>query len=482
MNQNFLKPNPCYEPNSSSFDQYQPLQSFVTQQLPHRSNEDIQLEMAKLIKNNRILLNNNIFPHKEASMEVLLAKERILKLIQGWDDKQIESWSLPEWLPQLLNESRTIDEMMKQREQAANMAVQQEQKEQEYLENSSNAIVTALPTKEPEYSLSMRYEHLSIILETESDDVIGSSAKNLVQIPSEYEVTFDDESDDDESLSNKDVPMENFKDYSNSLFDDEEINSDKIDPHYFNAESDLIESLSNQDTLIDSSPKFDYLKEFSGELMPTSIVNEECIKREHEEYISLMEKLLAINSFPRPLENFHANTIIETLPTSSIPVEDIDSLREEIDIFTGTDDLMPPGTESDDYDSEGDIHFLEELLVNDSISLSENESSNFDHHDDPSFPRPPPEPSDVEFLFDFESNSGELILAVMNNIDELIEDACFDLGEGEIDVFANIEDDDYFPFIFVIRMFVPYLTYLEVSPLLLSTRSEDTIFDPGISI
>nr|GEU50494.1 hypothetical protein [Tanacetum cinerariifolium] len=536
MNQNFFEPTPCYEPNSFSFDQYQHLQSFVTQQLPQRSNEDIRLEMAKLIKNNRILLNNNIFPHEEASMEVLLAKERILKLIQAWDEKQTELWSLPKLLPQLLNDSRTIDKMLKQREHAANLAVQQEQEEQaaqiftpywnfsminddeehsiqykEYLENSSNAITTVLPTEEPEYSLSMGYKHLSTIPETELDEVIKSSVKNLVQIPSEYEVTFDDESEcdvpvkdesslifttfsnplfdcnndftssDDVSLSNENVPMENFKVYSNSLFDDEEINSDKIDPHYFNTESDLIESLSNRDTLFDSSPKFDYLEEFSGELMPTSIINEERIKRECEEYISLMEKLLAINSFPRPLENFHANTINETLPTSTIPIEDSDSLREEIDIFTDMDDLMPPRIKSDDYDSERDIHFLEELLGNDSISIPKNESSNFDHNDDPSFPRPPPEPPDVKFFFDFEPNSGELISAVMNNIDELNKDECFDPGGGEIDVFANFKDDDYFPFIFVIRIFLPYLIYPKVSPLLLSAGSEDTIFYPGIS-
>nr|GFC44385.1 hypothetical protein [Tanacetum cinerariifolium] len=179
------------------------------------------------------------------------------------------------------------------------------------------------------------------------------------------------------------------------------------------------------------------------------------------------------------LENFH--TIIETLPTSPIPVKDSDTLREEIDIFTATNDLMPPGIESDDYESEGDIHFLEELLSNDSILLSKNKSSDFDHRDEPSFPRPPPEPLDVEVFFDFESDSRELISAVMNNIDELIKDECFDPGGGEIDVFANIEDDDFFPFIFFIRNFLPYLTYLEVSPLLLSTGSEDTIFDPGIS-
>nr|GEV74673.1 hypothetical protein [Tanacetum cinerariifolium] len=85
------------------------------------------------------------------------------------------------------------------------------------------------------------------------------------------------------------------------------------------------------------------------------------------------------------------------------------------------------------------------------------------------------------FTFDIKPDSGELISAVMNNIDELNEGECFNPGGGEIDVFANVEDDDYFPFIFVIRIFLPYLIYLEVSPLLLSTGSEDTIFDPGIS-
>nr|GEV21814.1 hypothetical protein [Tanacetum cinerariifolium] len=161
-------------------------------------------------------------------------------------------------------------------------------------------------------------------------------------------------------------------------------------------------------------------------------------------------------------------------------VEDVGLLREEIDIFTGTDDSLPPGIESDGYDSERDIHFLEELLVDDSIPILENEPSDFDHQDDPLFPRPPPKPPDVEFFFDFEPNSEEVISAVMNNIKKLNEDECFDPG-GEIDVFANVEDDDYFPFIFVNRIFLPYLIYPEVFPLLLSARSEDIIFDPGIS-
>nr|GFA42543.1 hypothetical protein [Tanacetum cinerariifolium] len=297
---------------------------------------------------------------------------------------------------------------------------------------------------QPEYSLSMEYEHLSTILETEFDEVI-ESAKNILPIPSEYEVTSDDESEcdvpvkdesspvftkfsnplfndnndftssDDESISDKDVPIEELKVYSNPLFYDEEIHSDKLDPYCFNDESDLVESLSNRDTLINYSSKFDFLEEFSGALLPTSIADEERIRREHTEYISLMERLFTINPCPRPMEN--SNTIIETLPTSTIPLEDSDSQREEIDIFTGTDELLTLSIKSDDYDSEGEINVLVALLVDDSISLPKNESFYFDHQDDPSFPRPLPEPPNAEF--EFEPNLGEVIAVLMNNIDEL---------------------------------------------------------------
>nr|GEV91350.1 hypothetical protein [Tanacetum cinerariifolium] len=358
-----------------------------------------------------------------------------------------------------------------------------------------------------------RYEHLSTISKTESDEVTESSAKNLLPIPSEYEVTSDDKSDDDESLLEEDVSIEEFKVYSNPLFDDEEINSDEINPHCFNVESDFAESLSNRDTLIDSSSKFDFLEEFSVALMPTSIADEERIRREHAEYINLTETLFTISSCPRPMEN--SNKIVETLPTSLILIKDSDSQREEIDIFTGTDELLPLSIKSDDYDSERDINVLEELLVDDSISLLEmsrftliikmirhfpvllrnhrmlkgdirfleelliddsilsDELSDANFEENPSIPQPPPEPPDDNF--DLEPG---VISAVMKDIDE--PDEHFNSG-GEILVSTNNEDVDYFPFMFVMRIFLPYLVLPEISLLLLSVESEDTIFDPGIS-
>ncbi|GJW47912.1 hypothetical protein Tco_0079558 [Tanacetum coccineum] len=203
-----------------------------------------------------------------------------------------------------------------------------------------------LPTREPEDSLIMGDEHLDTIPEKESDELIKSSVENLVPIPSESEDFSDNESEcdvpecdetsptfttfsnplfdsnddftssDDESLSDEDVPMENFKIYSNPLFDDEEIISPKIDPHYFNAESNLIESLLNRDILIDSSPKFDYLlEEFSGELAHIDPIPPGIEKADFdlEEEIRLVENLLYDNSSPRPPEELNleiADTII----------------------------------------------------------------------------------------------------------------------------------------------------------------------------
>ncbi|GJX05942.1 hypothetical protein Tco_0193874 [Tanacetum coccineum] len=297
---------------------------------------------------------------------------------------------------------------------------------------------------------SKRDEHIDTIPEKESDELIKSSVENLIPIPSESEVTFDNKSEcdmpvcddfttfsnplfdsnddftssDDESLSDEDIPMENFKIYSNPLFDDEEIISLKIDPHYFNAESNLIESLLNRDILIDSSPKFDYfLEEFSGELSHIDPIPPGIKKADFdlEEEIRFVENLLYDNSSPRPPEELNleiADTILESLSPFPILVEDSDSHMEEIDLFLAINDSMPLGIEDDDYDSEGDIRFPEEFLNNDSLPLPENESSNLDHFNDSSPSRSPPKPPDIEICFDFKPNTGVVTNKVVGDISE----------------------------------------------------------------
>ncbi|GJZ57600.1 hypothetical protein Tco_0613094 [Tanacetum coccineum] len=212
-------------------------------------------------------------------------------------------------------------------------------------------------------------EHLSTIPETESDGLIKSSVENLVPTPSESEDLSKDLSDIE---SECDVPVcDNFTTFSNPLFDadddfsssddesffdedvlkeiysnplfDEEIISTKIDPHHFNAESDLIESLLNQDTSIISSPKIDFI--FSR--------RSPCELRSIEIFI------------------LHRDLMKPTLnPEGEI------RLVENIFFFLARMDSIPPGIESDDYDSKGDILlFLGELLSLVPLSLPENDCS-----------------------------------------------------------------------------------------------------------
>nr|GEW36095.1 hypothetical protein [Tanacetum cinerariifolium] len=207
-----------------------------------------------------------------------------------------------------------------------------------------------------------------------------------------------------------DIPKEI---YSNPLFD-EEIISNKIDPHHFNVESDLIESLHKHDSSIISSSKIDsLLNEFAVELIllksiPQGIDEANC---DPEEEIHFIEKLLYDNSSPHPPKEFipkNSGAAIESFSPSPLPVEDRDSLRDVIDLSLTLDDSMPPGIKDDDYDSEGDI--FEELLSNDSLSLHENESFHFDI---PSFPRPPAKsPNDDEI----KPNLGILNVKVVGDI------------------------------------------------------------------
>nr|GEW29474.1 hypothetical protein [Tanacetum cinerariifolium] len=289
-----------------------------------------------------------------------------------------------------------------------------------------------------EKSLQNFREHPSITPETESDEVKESNAENLLPIPSKCEVTLEDDIEcdipskdvcspvfttfsnplfkdndnfdysDDESLPDEDVPAEEFKIYSNPLCVEDKINSDKLDPHCFNVESDFVESLLNRDTFIDFS------------------LNAEI-----------------------------ADTIIESIPLLPIPVQDGNSQQEEIDIVTETDDVLPLSVENDndDYDllleevdlflfddsippgienvaddPEGDVRFLEGLLIDDSILSHESFDSSFE--DNLSISRPPTEPPDDEL--DLEPDSGKDISAVVNK------DASDD------------ENDDYCSLMFVI--------------------------------
>ncbi|GKE95699.1 hypothetical protein Tco_1580554, partial [Tanacetum coccineum] len=250
-------------------------------------------------------------------------------------------------------------------------------------------ITPDLPIEEPDNSLSMRDEHLNTILETEK-----SSVENLVPIPSEFKGIFEDICD---------------------------VSS--CDNDHSNAEFGLINSLLSRDISI-TSPKIDFLPgEFADELDFIDPILPGIDEEEGEIDIDifqiedeiLREKLLNVNLLVDKIEALKLTPsipFVHEYPSSSpIPVGDNDFLIEEFDTFLVPKDSIPPGFKND-FDSEGDIVFLDNLLNDDLISEYE------------------------RFTFDIEPDA-----PVTNNFDELNEDECFDPGGGEIDVSQNIEDD-----------------------------------------
>ncbi|GJU43036.1 hypothetical protein Tco_1200302 [Tanacetum coccineum] len=218
--------------------------------------------------------------------------------------------------------------------------------------------------------------------------------------------------------------------------------SSNFEEGYFDSEGDIIflENLLSDDTTHNLAPKVISDHEPNESIHNISITFSPRSDPLHHEFAG---ELLTL---PSRIENVHANpsSIIESLPVSPIPIEDSDPVQEEIDIFLVPDDLIPPCVENDDSEDE------------------DNEFPNLDHQDNPSSPRPPPEPPNVCLNFK--------PATAMN--DE-------DFNQGEIVLSLNIEDVNSFTF--VIWTFLPFFTYPKDSPVILSLRSEDLIFDPSIS-
>ncbi|GJT67287.1 hypothetical protein Tco_1018767 [Tanacetum coccineum] len=167
--------------------------------------------------------------------------------------------------------------------------------------------------------------------------------------------------------------------------------------------------------------------------------------------------MLNINRLISNIESLKDNPtpdcVLESPSSFPIPITDSDSFFEESDTsFSHLDNSLPEFESfSDDteetrsgsttthannslpeYDSflfevEPDQGGLTSVVIFDNSNDFLLELPNYKsfHFDDPSFPRPPPKPPDVEICLHFEPNA-----LVINNFDELNEDEYFDPGGG----------------------------------------------------
>ncbi|GJW22692.1 hypothetical protein Tco_0033314 [Tanacetum coccineum] len=274
-------------------------------------------------------------------------------------------------------------------------------------------------------SLIMKDVHLNTIPKMESDKENESSVKDLNLTPSESEDLSEDLSKDLSDYKSKcDVPV----------CDDSSSKNEGLD--------DI---------------------EFVGKLAPIDPILSGIVEADFDprEDIRLIEKLLNDDLSLEELNYEIPNAIIESFSPSHIPVDDSDSLMNEIDIFLAPDDSIPPGIENDDYDSEGDVLFLEELLNNDYVSLPAYESFHVDFYNVPSSPRPPEKPPDDDVYFEIKPDTGVLTLKLVDNI--------FDNSTRELYVhMPNVLPT------------LPTLSQVIDALLLFSSKNKDKVFNPGI--
>nr|GFC19220.1 hypothetical protein [Tanacetum cinerariifolium] len=250
--------------------------------------------------------------------------------------------------------------------------------------------------KEPENSLIIGYEHLSITPETEYDEVTESNAENLLPIPNECEVALEDKKECDLLISENSPVCDN-----SDTFSDSEINDE----------------ISVYD---DDFENIEYVEASLSDPEIVSVEEENVVQREDEEVnledisqvqdVFLREKLYSIAHLISNIESLnedstpdqtrsgnttHANYSLPEYDSFCFEIEpdqerlinlmknDVpdnssnDPLLEEVDLFL-SDDLIPP-----------------ELLIDDSILSHELSDDNFE--DNPSISLPPPEPPDDDF-------------------------------------------------------------------------------------
>ncbi|GJU48004.1 hypothetical protein Tco_1217559 [Tanacetum coccineum] len=343
-------------------------------------------------------------------------------------------------------------------------------------------ITPVLLTEEPVDSLIMEDEHLDTILATESDEVIKSSVEKLVPIPSESEGIPDKICDVpfcDNSLP-LDISKDQFEDFSESNDD-----STSIDDDSFSIDDiEYVEASPPDSELVSLEAVESVIPEVGG--IDTDILL--TIKDD-----ILREKLLNVNLLIANIEALKDNPTpsSDSMANSGNPTSRSDYSLTDHEVFYFDDDHI-------EKNSSGNT------TTHSDSSLYKYDSFIFDLSIDPF---PPTDRSDVyheqfagelahiisppeydHFYFKIEPEQGNLTMDVVEDI--------FDKPTREprvyvphilpthptlhLDLDYILSSDSLFSY--VVWIFLPFLAYPVIPPYLLSTKNEDTIFDPGISI
>ncbi|GJR43607.1 hypothetical protein Tco_1311710 [Tanacetum coccineum] len=259
-----------------------------------------------------------------------------------------------------------------------------------------------------------------------------SSVKDLVPIPSGSK-GFSNDILDDESLLSQDIPITSPKiDFFSEEF------AGELAPIPPGMDKDEEEDDCYDDDTSSDDDSFEHI-----DYVEASPPDSELISLEEVEDIILRNKLSNVYLLISKIEALNDNPTLSSFSYYDNSFSDHTEETRSGSSTTHANNSLP------EYDSflfevEPDQGGLSGIVISDNsnnplLELPEFESFHFD----PSFPRPLPEPPNVEISLIVETDA-----PVINNFDELNEDECFNPRGDEIDV----EDDDYFTF--VIRTFL----------------------------
>ncbi|GJQ99493.1 hypothetical protein Tco_0522478 [Tanacetum coccineum] len=411
-------------------------------------------------------------PPKENSMALLLVEARFFKIKQAVEEEQNQPENIQELLLKLIDDLQILNGIqLKQEEQASQVSSQYWKPPIFYDDDDEKSsislrdiiselplLVAITPDLPITVSLIIEDEHLNTIPETKSDQKNESSIKDLNPIPSESEVLSKDLTDYE---SGCDMPVCDDSSSKNEGLEDIVSIPPGKEIDNLDAIPDSVQSLLNPANSI-----IFIIEEFAGKLAHIDPIPPGIVEVYPEEDIRLIEKNLNDDSSPHSPEELNSeipDVIIESFSPSHILVEDSDSLMEEIDIFLASDDSIPLGIENDDYDSEGDVLFLEELLNDDSISLPEYESFHVDFYNVPSSLRPLEKPSDDDVYFHIEPDTGVLTTKVVDDISD----------NSTRELYVHVPN---------VLPTLPTLYPVFDTLLLFSSENEDKVFKPRILI
>ncbi|GJS76864.1 hypothetical protein Tco_0726745 [Tanacetum coccineum] len=436
--------NSCYDSNSFGFDQVQPPQYTVNHPIFNSQNELLNSRNELLNSSNKLMeqmttlcdLVGQAIQKKEEEKRIAeeqAAKDRYWKIPICYDD----------------DEDDTI------------------------------AITPVLPIEEPDNSLSMGDEHLDTIPATESDKVIKSSVEDLVPIPSESEGIPDKMCD--VPLCENTTPLNALNEHSEIVVNSDDDNSSSDDDSPY----EVVEIVDPEVGRIDD----DILLTIKDNTLREKLLNVNL----------LIAKIDALRDNPTPSSEVvikststFPNLFLEETNTFDNSIPESETFRfnlEEISSGSPTthSELSLPDYKAFYVDND---HFKERSSGSTTthVGFSQYDSFIFDLSNDQF---PPADRSD----FNHEEFADEL-----THIMPLPELECFkfkiepdpgdltsiDLGirknASTTNVNVPLEDDQSSLFAYVVWIFLAFLTYPVVPPYLLSTRNEDTIFDPDILI